>query len=209
MRAVHHGVPRTVTGDSRPPGLPAAVHRYVLALGTIEPRKDVPTLVRAFDALAARHPDLYLVVAGPDGWGVEAFEAEVERAKAADRVVRLGFVTDAGREWLMRNAEVFAYPSIYEGFGLPPLEAMAAGTPVVATDAGALGEILGDGAELVPPSDAEALATALVRALEDASVRTAMIGRGRATVGRYSWEACGDGLSRLYRDVAAEAGTVR
>jgi glycosyltransferase involved in cell wall biosynthesis len=103
----------------------------------------------------------------------------------------------------LREATVLAYPSLYEGFGLPPLEAMGVGVPVVATRVGALPEVLGEAADLVPPSDVDALAEALGRVLADEAHRAAMVARGRLRAGRYSWDAHADGLVALYRRAAA------
>lgn len=126
---------------------------YVLALGAVEPRKDLPTLVRAFAELASAHADLELVVAGPRGWGEPAFASAVTASGLGRRVVRLGYLEEADRRALLSGAVALAYPSLYEGFGFPPLEAMAAGVPVVATTAGSLPEVLGEAALLVPPGD--------------------------------------------------------
>lgn len=198
VHPVHHGVPVPAPAAGPPP----VDGPYVLALGTIEPRKGLPTLVAAFDAIAAAHDGLRLVVAGPDGWGVEAFAAALGRAAHAERVVRLGWV-DAGRAAaLLGGAAVLACPSVYEGFGFSPLEAMAAGVPVVATRAGALPEVLGDAACLVPPGDHEALAEALALVLADAELRARLVVRGREHVGRFSWARCAAGLSAVYRRAA-------
>jgi glycosyltransferase involved in cell wall biosynthesis len=183
--------------------------RYLLAIGTIEPRKDLPWLVDAFDVVAASHPDVSLVVAGPDGWGIDEFDRAVARATHRARVVRLGWVDPDQRAALLRGAAALAYPSRYEGFGLPPLEAMAAGVPVVATDAGALPEVLGDAADLVPvgatlaPSArAEALAAALVRVLDDDSHRARLVTAGRDRAAAYSWDTTTARLVDLYRRAA-------
>ncbi len=192
-----------VTGGNAPAGTAlAGGTRYVLALGTIEPRKNVPGLVRTFDAVAASDPDVRLVVAGPDGWDQEAFDRAVDTAHHRDRIVRLGYVTDAQRRDLLAGATVFAYPSRYEGFGLPPLEAMAAGVAVVATTAGSLPEVLGDAAALVDPANEDDLADALRRVLADDAWRATLVTRGREQAALYSWAATAEHLVRLYRRVA-------
>ena len=188
----------------------AGGHPYVLAVGTIEPRKDHPSLVRAFDLVADEQPDLHLVVAGGDGWGVEAFEAALASAHHADRIVRLGWVSEADRMALLHGAELLAYASVYEGFGLPPLEAMTAGIPVVATAAGAVPEVVGDAAEVVPVGDVEALAAAMGTVLTDDERRRELVRLGHRNTERYSWDATADGIVELYeRAVQARGGPDR
>ncbi|MEZ5170901.1 MAG: glycosyltransferase family 1 protein [Acidimicrobiia bacterium] len=176
--------------------------RYVLALGTVEPRKNMPVLVEAFDEVAASDPDVHLVVAGPDGWGVAAFDAAHAASAASDRIIRLGWITDTQRRNLLAGAHVFAYPSVYEGFGFPPLEAMQYGVPVVAADAGALPEVLGDAALLVPATDAGALADALRRVLGDADLRDSLVSAGHERVARYSWATAAESFAELYGEMA-------
>jgi glycosyltransferase involved in cell wall biosynthesis len=182
--------------------LPPGVERFILAVGTAEPRKDLPGLVRAFDRLADRHADLALVLAGPPGWGEEALEAAMGRAQARARVVRTGWLEPTELAALLREAAVLAFPSLYEGFGFPPLEAMASGVPVVATRAGSLPEVLGEGASLVDVGDHEALVEAIDRVLTDAGYRERLVAAGAERAGSFSWESCGAGLAQLYRDVA-------
>jgi glycosyltransferase involved in cell wall biosynthesis len=203
VRAVPNGGP-----DPGPAGDPAAGRalaggeRYVLTLATVEPRKDHPTLVRAFasDALAGPLADVRLVLAGPDGWGTEALQAALARSPAAARVTRLGWVDDASRADLLAGAAVLAYPSRYEGFGLPPLEAMAAGVPVVATAAGAVPEVVGDAAVLVPPGDADGLAAGLAQVLLDDGRADDLRRRGRARLAAFDWDRTVEGLVALYRE---------
>jgi glycosyltransferase involved in cell wall biosynthesis len=184
------------------PFLPPGVTRYVLAVGTAEPRKDLPGLVRAFDQLADRHADLALVLAGPPGWGEEALASAIGRARAKARVVRTGWVEPDALAALLMEASVLAFPSLYEGFGFPPLEAMAAGIPVVATRAGSLPEVLGDGASMVDVGDSDGLAEALEHVLDDPSYRQHLVAAGAARAASFSWERCGAQLAQLYRDVA-------
>jgi glycosyltransferase involved in cell wall biosynthesis len=202
VRAVHHGLPPAATPAPGPLDavltLPEGTRRYVLSVGTVEPRKDLPGLVAAFDRLAADHPDVALVVAGPDGWGADAFHRALAAARHASRVVRTGYLSDRELARVLGAAAVLAYPSRYEGFGFPPLEAMAAGVPVVATTAGALPEVVGDGAVLVPVGDRDALAGALDAVLRGDGVEE-LVARGRRRAASYSWEACAQGLVDLYR----------
>jgi glycosyltransferase involved in cell wall biosynthesis len=203
VAAVAPGVPAVAEAP-----VPAGGPPSVLALGTVEPRKDLPTLVRAFAAVAADHPDVELVLAGGDGWGgaVEALDAALAALPPSGRarVRRLGRVDDATRAALLRGAAVLAYPSVYEGFGFAPLEAMSVGVPVVATAAAALPETLGNAAILVPPGDPDALAGALARALADEECRRRLSEAGRARAATYSWDACADGFVALYARAAGE-----
>ena len=186
--------------------LPPGIERFCLAVGTAEPRKDLPGLVRAFDAVADQQPDVALVLAGPEGWGEQALAAAVAASEARQRIVRTGWVEQLSLAALLSRASVLAYPSLYEGFGFPPLQAMRAGVPVVSTRAGSLPEVLGDGALLVDVGDHEALAGALVICLGEERERTRLIAAGTAWSARYSWERCGDELEALYRDAAAGRG---
>lgn len=176
----------------------AGSDRYVLALGTVEPRKDLTTLVAAFDRLAGDDPDVRLVIAGPDGIGSAALVEACGQARHRRRIVRLGWVDHHQRLALLRGASVLAYAGRYEGFGLVPLEAVAAGTPVVATAVGAIPEVMDDGALLVDPNDADALAQGLSTVLGDASVAADLVARGNARVDHFSWEETVDGIVDLY-----------
>lgn len=202
--AVPAGVPAVPEADPEVGRRLAGSERYVLALGTVEPRKDLPLLVQAFDAVAGARPGVRLVLAGPDGWGAEALAGAVARAHHHDRIVRLGWVDERSRAGLLRGAAVLAYPSRYEGFGFPPLEGMAAGVPVVATTAGSLPEVLGDAATLVPVGDVDALAGALADLLDDPARRRRHVAAGHRRAAAYRWEDTAAGVARVYRRAASE-----
>lgn len=178
---------------------------YVLALGTVEPRKDLVGLVEAFGLLATSHPDVRLVIAGPDGWGADDLATAIASSPVRDRILRLGWVDADQRAALLRGAAALAYPSRYEGFGLPPLEAMALGTPVVATNVPAVAETCGDAALLVSPGDPEALAAALAEVLDDeGGVATRLRSAGPARAAGFTWTRTIEGVVSLYGE-AVEA----
>jgi glycosyltransferase involved in cell wall biosynthesis len=200
--AIPPGLDPPPGGDGRRGRRLAGADRYILAVGTVEPRKNLPVLVQAFDALAAADRDVALVVAGPDGWGVDAFKEATARARHSARIHRIGWVADDERDDLLAGAAVLAYPSVYEGFGLPPLEAMQVGVPVVASTAGALPEVLGDAAMLPDPSDVDDVTAALNRVLTDDATRRVLIERGRARVRRLGWDTSAARFVAAYARVA-------
>jgi glycosyltransferase involved in cell wall biosynthesis len=192
-----------VISDLRPVGRTiAGAERYLLSLGTLEPRKDLPSLVAAFELLADTDPDLHLVIAGPDGWGSDRVVEAIARSPFRSRIMRTGWLTAADRDALIAGAEVFVYPSIYEGFGLPPLEALAFGTPVVATRVGALPEVLDDAAIWAEPADPTSLAGAIVTVLADPGGLDDLLTAGRRRVELHDWATSADALASLYRTAA-------
>jgi glycosyltransferase involved in cell wall biosynthesis len=197
--------PRIPTGPPRQ--LPVGYGRYILAVGTIEPRKDYPTLVAAFDRIAGDHPDVALVIAGSPGWGSDAFDEAVAMARHRDRIIRLGYVADRAMWSWLAGSTVLAYPSRYEGFGLPPVLAMSAGVPVVATRAGAVPEVVGDAALLVPIGDADALAAALATVLDAPDLSATLVAAGRSRAEAFSWERCLSAMVDLYQVAAQRAQT--
>jgi glycosyltransferase involved in cell wall biosynthesis len=205
VRVVPSGVDPPTAGDAAAGRRIAGHERYVLFVGTAEPRKRLPDLVRAFDddAVAGARPGLGLVIAGPDGWGTGELVETMDAARHGRAIRRIGWVDEATRADLLAGASVVAVPSVYEGFGYPPLEAMAAGVPVVATSVGSLPEVLGDAADLVPPADVDALAAAIARVLDDDAHRAALVERGRARAASFSWEQCAKAMVALYEDADA------
>jgi glycosyltransferase involved in cell wall biosynthesis len=173
---------------------------FILAVGTIEPRKNYGRLIRAF-AEASLRPDgpPLLVFAGRRGWLYDDVLEAASRADVADRVRFLGYVPDHHLPALYRAATALAMPSLYEGFGIPIIEAMATGTPVICSTAGALPEVVGDAAILVDPLDVEGLSDALLLVFTDATRRRELIERGKLRSRMFSWDASAEAHLQVYR----------
>ncbi|MCX6018649.1 MAG: glycosyltransferase family 1 protein [Chloroflexi bacterium] len=176
---------------------------FVLTVGTLQRRKNHLGLVRAFARLASHNSNekLNLVISGGKGWLYDEVLAEVRALGLADRVRFTGFAAEEDLPALYRAAAVFAFPSFYEGFGLPLLEAMASGVPVVSSNASSLPEVVGDAALTFDPRDDAALAAALLRTLDDAAWRTAAIERGLARARAFTWERAARQLVAVYESV--------
>ncbi len=179
--------------------------KMILHVGTIEPRKNIACLVGAFARAkrAARLPHR-LVLIGARGWKYSKVDTAIEQEGISNDVIFAGYVPQDELPLWYQAADLLAYPSLYEGFGLPPLEAMACGTPVVTSNAASLPEVVGDAALQVAPDDEPALADAIVRALTDRALREQMIARGIAQAAQFSWERAGRETTALYRTVLAE-----
>ncbi|NNE12661.1 MAG: glycosyltransferase family 4 protein [Ilumatobacter sp.] len=208
VETVHLGVPASASSEETealPHHLVGAP--FVVAIGTEERRKDLPTLVAAFEQLAGAEHELLLVLAGAPGDQSASLDDAISRLPASirARVHRLGVVDEPSKRWLLRHASVLAYPSLDEGFGFPILEAQAAGTPVVASDVGAVAEIAGDGARLVRDRSTGTFADELSRAVHDTALRLSLIAAGHENLARYSWSSTADALVELYRRAVGEA----
>lgn len=221
ITVVHHGTGHvigrgTVEGDwSR--GGPAGrrsrargeiPERYVLFVGTLEPRKNLSTLLAAWPSLRARRADrVVLVACGRWGWKSEELRAQVARARREGWLLHFGYVSDEELAELYRGALALACPSLYEGFGLPLVEAMAVGCPVVCSDLPVFREVAGSAALYVSPRDAEAWTRGLARLLDDPSLRDEMRRRGADRGRRFSWERAARETLAVWRRAAGEGDT--
>lgn len=176
---------------------------FILSVGTIEPRKNYPRLIQAFQLLRAEYKIPHqLIIVGGRGWLFHDIYQEVERLGIGDSVRFLGYVPEEDLRALYRGAEVFAFPSHYEGFGLPPLEAMACGVPTVVSNTSSLPEVVGDAALMVSPDDIKGLAEALYRLLSDDALRAELRKEGLEQAQKFSWEKTGEDVLAHYRRIA-------
>jgi glycosyltransferase involved in cell wall biosynthesis len=173
---------------------------FVLCVGTLEPRKNLAMALRAFETVSSRVPDTELVVVGPPGWRNREFDRLLQRSRTP--VHMAGFVSDSDLSRLYSATSCFLYPSQAEGFGLPVAEALACGAPVVTSDRTSLPEVAGGASLLVDPGNADSIADAVQRVLEDEELRGDLRRRALARAHAFSWERCAQLTSRVYRVLA-------
>ena len=184
----------------------AAPEGYVLSVGTLEPRKNLPTLLTVWETLRAGDEHFPpLVLAGGSGWGSKALRARIRRLEPYG-VHLVGRVDDARLVELYQAARVFAYPSLYEGFGLPVLEAMACGVPVVTSDLSSLPEVAGRAALTVDPRDAPALARALARVVAEPALAAELAARGRERAAGFRWSTTAAAMEEVFAEALAAGG---
>jgi glycosyltransferase involved in cell wall biosynthesis len=173
---------------------------FVLFVSTIEPRKNVPSLLRAmWQLIECYKEDVHLVLAGGKGWLYEDTFAVVDELNMDHRVHFVGRVTSEELLYLYNAAEMLAHPAFYEGFGLPPLEAMACGLPVVVSDVASLPEVVGDAGLLIDPHDVDELTVAIWRTLNDPDLRQEMVEKGQRQAARFSWERAARETLEIYQ----------
>jgi len=179
-----------------PSAIEAVKHRYdivgdyLLYIGTLQPRKNLTRLVQAFSNLKSQISNLKMVIAGGKGWLYDDIFAEVTRLGLESQVLFPGRVAEEDKAALLSSAKALVFPSLYEGFGLPVVEAMQCGTPVICSNTSSLPEVAGDAALLIDPFDVGALAQAMARLFDDADLRRTLIERGYAQAQKFSWTAC-------------------
>jgi glycosyltransferase involved in cell wall biosynthesis len=163
---------------------------YLLYLGTLQPRKNLVRLVLAFSRLQPPTSNLQLVLAGAKGWLYDEIFAEVRRLGLQDRVLFPGRIAEEDKAALISGSTAFVFPSLYEGFGFPVVEAMQCGAPVICSKTSSLPEVAGDAAWLVDPLDVAAITLAMRRVIEDAELRRSLVERGYAQARKFSWQTC-------------------
>lgn len=202
--------PNAVRAHFRPPA-PAALERFraqqglperfVLYVGTLEPRKNLPTLLEAYVEVARQH-DVPLLIGGGKGWLYEAIFTRLEELGLRDRVRFIGYIEEEQLPLWYAAASVFVFPSIYEGFGMPPLEAMACGTPVVTSNSSSLPEVVGDAGITVEPHDVAGFAAAIGQVLGDRELHAELRERGLRQARRFSWRTTAERTLRAYEQAA-------
>jgi glycosyltransferase involved in cell wall biosynthesis len=172
---------------------------YALAVGTLQPRKNVETVLHAFERLVAAGAEQRLALVGDRGWRDQALAERIRSSPAFDRIVVTGRVSDDDLVGLYRAADCFVYVSRYEGFGLPPLEAMASGTAVISSNRTSLPEVVGDAGVLVDPDDVVAIERALSELLSSPERRAELVARGRRRAAQFMWRRCAELTVEAYR----------
>ena len=202
VTAIHLGVdpvfsPEAIERWPLPAGL--TPNGYGLCVATLEPRKGLTTALSAWAMLPPELRQHYpLVIAGSDGWPDEAVTTALARAEREGWLIRLGYMPEAALPTLYAGAKLFVFPSVYEGFGLPPVEAMACGTPAIVSDRACLPEVTADAAMLVDPADVDHFSRAIAQGLTDDAWRATAREKGLALARRYSWPRCVEETAKLY-----------
>jgi glycosyltransferase involved in cell wall biosynthesis len=178
--------------------------KYIVHIGTLEPRKNLAFLVRAFTRFAMHHPEYQLLLVGKDGWKSSDLHSAIADSSVRDRVRLLGAVSDSEKRVILRRSRALAFPSMYEGFGLPPLEAMRSGVPVVASRTSSIPEVVGDAGLLLAGYNEDAWSDAFTLAVTEGSERTRLQTAGLARAGQFSWQQTAHSIATILHQVVHE-----
>jgi glycosyltransferase involved in cell wall biosynthesis len=209
VTVTYNGIESHFTPQPKSPGESAEIRQrfgiardFLLAVGSLQPRKNLVRLIRAYAKLRNENENFtrQLVVVGRKLWLTDEIFAEVKKQRWADDVILTGYVADEDLPALYRSASAFVYPSLFEGFGLPPLEAMACGAPVVTSDTSSLPEVTGDAALLIDPRDEQSLVNALIEVVNNQPLRARLREKGIAQAGKFTWREAAEKTLRLYRE---------
>lgn len=189
---------------SKKPELVKANDRFIMYLGNAFPHKNLPKLVDAFDILHKRHPDLKLILVGKKEVHYEELEALVQKHPSAKNILITGFLPDEEAQWLYEHTEAYIFPSLSEGFGLPPLEAMSYGAPVVSSNATCMPEVYEEAAHYFNPHKAGDIADKVAEVLEDKQLRARLVKNGYNQLKKYSWRHMAEETLIVYKEVLDE-----
>jgi glycosyltransferase involved in cell wall biosynthesis len=201
MRVIYPGLDFGWSPGSRPPRPHDAP--YLLYVGNVKPHKNLGRLLAAFSTLAAKIPHSLVIVGRKDGLGTLDHEAMAIAQRFGDRVVVTGEITDEALQAYYANADLLVFPSLYEGFGFPPLEAMASGVPVAASRAASIPEVCGDGATYFDPLSVEEMAAVIEKALSDETLRAQLRDNGRRQIVQYSWQKTSNAIAEVFAELGA------
>ncbi len=180
--------------------LPSLNMPFILAAGALSPRKNLERIIQALELVAGELPHQLCLVGG-QGWGGHELTRRLRQSSVKDRIHVLGYVTDQQLQALYQAAALFLYPSLFEGFGLPVLEAMASGCPVLTSNISSLPEVAGEAAVLVDPYSVQSIADGIWKLARDEDLRTEMSKRGQKRAASFTWEACAERVARVYEGV--------
>ncbi|MBI4231740.1 glycosyltransferase family 4 protein [Candidatus Peregrinibacteria bacterium] len=173
---------------------------FFLAVGTLEPRKNYPTLISAFSLIAKKHPDYHLIIVGGEGWDFEEIYRQVKQNSLKGRVHFLGYLSTKSLVNLYNLAKALVFPSFYEGFGIPPLEAMKCGCPVITSFSSSLPEVVGDSAILIDPSSQAEIAAAMLKLIQEPDLALNLSNRGRVQARKFSWQESARKLLEIIKE---------
>lgn len=174
---------------------------YILSVGTLEPRKNLKRLIQAFKAINGVFNDIKLVIVGKSGWLYDDIFKNINNDKLRENIIITGYVEQKDISALYSGAEVFVYPSLYEGFGLPPLEAMCCGTPVVVSNTSSLPEVVGNAGVYVEPFSIDSIAEGIIKVIRDKELRNELVQRGYKQANKFSWDKAAAAVVNIYREI--------
>lgn len=201
IEVIHNGY-NQVDSVATPKEFKAPTAPYLLYVGTLQPRKNVAKLIEAFNILKNEHADLKLYIVGKKGWLYDEIFARVTQLQLKDDVVFTGYVSESEKNALYKHAQAYVLPSLYEGFGNPPLEAMSAGCPVIVSNNSSLPEICGDACVYFDPSDTMDMVKSIGEVLSNKKLRASLKAKGIQRVKEFSWEKCAQKTLQVLKDVA-------
>lgn len=175
--------------------------QYILSVGTLEPRKNIIRLLKAFEMVSKVDKNLKLVLTGSKGWMYGDIFKQISSLEAKSRIILTGYVNDDELPCLYSGAKLFVYPSLYEGFGLPPLEAMCCGTPVVVSDSSSLSEVVGDAGVYVDPTEIESISNGIIQVMNDSKLREKLIKKGYEQSKKFSWDNAASQVVDIYHQI--------